>query len=237
MKSLFLWKKVIYTDISLFYEERGQGEALLLLHGNGESHAYFEHQLSHFADRYRVIAPDTRGHGRSPRGCGEFSIRRFSEDLHDFMRDLGIQSAHLLGFSDGGNIALEFALRHPDMVKSLILNGANLYPRGMKFSVRLPIGIEYRLNRFFGDDKDKAELLGLMVNEPQIAAETLTKLTMPVLVIAGTRDMIRKKHTELIARSLPNAKLVFLPGSHFVAQENPEAFNRAVDEFLSSNGI
>ena len=221
-------------DISLFYEERGRGEPLLLLHGNGESHAYFEHQLAYFSSRYRVIAPDTRGHGQSPRGRGEFSIRRFSSDLYDFMRDLGIQSAHLLGFSDGGNIALTFALRHPDMVKSLILNGANLYPSGMKLSVRLPIEIEYRLNRLLGSDARKRELLSLMVNEPQIAPEALQVLNVPTLVIAGTKDMIRKRHTELIARSLPGSKLVFLPGSHFVAHENPDTFNRAVDKFLEA---
>ena len=224
-------------DISLFCEERGSGEALILLHGNGEDHSYFRHQIAHFADRYRVIAVDTRGHGKSPRGQGEFSIRRFAEDLYDFMTELGLSRAHLLGFSDGGNIALEFALKHPEMVQMLILNGANLYPPGMKLSVLLPIEIEYHLRRCFGGESNKADLLGLMVREPQIKPEQLKSLTMPVLVIAGTKDMIRQRHTKLIARSLPNATLAILPGSHFVANEDPTAFNAAVDAFLSGIAV
>ena len=91
-------------DISLFYEARGAGFPLILLHGNGECHDYIEHQIEYFSKFYRVIAPDTRGHGQSPRGGGDFSIRRFSEDLHDFMLELDIHRAHLLGFSDGGNL-------------------------------------------------------------------------------------------------------------------------------------
>ncbi len=219
-------------DISLFREEHGSGEALILLHGNGEDHGYFRHQIAYFADRYRVIAIDTRGHGKSPRGQGEFSIRRFAEDLYDFMTDRGLSRAHLLGFSDGGNIALEFALKHPEMVQTLILNGANLYPLGMKLSVLLPIEIEYHLRKCFSDRGNKAELLALMVREPRINPERLKSLSVPALVIAGTKDMIRRRHTKLITRSLPNASLAILPGSHFVANENPTLFNETVDAFL-----
>lgn len=226
-------------DISLFYEARGAGFPLILLHGNGECHDYFEHQIEYFSKFYRVIAPDTRGHGQSPRGGGDFSIRRFSEDLHDFMLELDIHRAHLLGFSDGGNIALEFALKHPEMVETLILNGANLNPGGVYRRVQLPIEIGFRIAGLFAKRSDKAranaEMLGLMVNEPQITPEALRALNMPVLVIAGTRDMIRRSHTKLIARSLPHAELAILSGSHFVAHENPNVFNRTVEAFLHAH--
>ena len=77
-----------------------------------------------------------------------------------------------------------------------------------------------------------AELLGLMVNEPHIAPAELKKLTMPVLVIAGMKDMIRERHTRLIAASIPNVRLALIPGDHFIANKAPAAFNRAVRQFL-----
>ena len=194
------------------------------------------HQTAYFAGEFRVIAPDTRGHGGSPRGDGEFSIRRFAEDLHDFLGELGIGKAHLLGFSDGGNIALCYALKYPDTVEKLILNGANLNPAGIRRRTQLPIELGYRIARRFSakspEAERNAEMLGLMVNEPDIQPESLSALRMPTLVIAGTHDMVRRSHTEEIARNIPGARLVFVPGNHFIAHEKPEAFNRAVADFL-----
>ena len=100
-------------DIRLYYEKAGDGEPLILLHGNGEDGTYFKHQMEYFSKDYRVIAIDTRGHGKSPRGEKPFTIRQFAEDLNGFMEEQGMEKAHLLGFSDGGNIALAFALRYP----------------------------------------------------------------------------------------------------------------------------
>ena len=219
-------------DISLFYEERGTGFPLVLLHGNGESHEYFARQMEAFSQHFRVLAPDTRGHGRSPRGEGAFTLRRFADDLYDFLRARGIARAHILGFSDGGNIALYFALAHPEMVDHLILNGANLRPSGVKRRYQWPIEIRYRIERAFGGKSAHVETLALMANEPDLTPEQLHTLPMPTLVLAGTRDMIRRAHTEEIARSLPNATAVFLPGDHFVAAGNPKAFNAAVLDFL-----
>ena len=107
-------------DITLFYREKGNGEPFVLLHGNGEDSSYFKHQIEYFCDRYRVIAPDTRGHGKSLRGTSPFTIRQFSCDLYDFMKNHQIPKAVILGFSDGANIAMRFAMKHPDMVTALI---------------------------------------------------------------------------------------------------------------------
>lgn len=223
-------------EIQLHCLEQGQGEPLLLLHGNGEEHSYFTHQIPYFSRKYHVFALDTRGHGKSPRGTAPFSIRQFAEDLHDFMEEREIGQADILGFSDGGNIALTFALEHPEKVKRLVLNGANLHPGGVKRRVQLPIEAGWRIASLFGkrskEARKHAELLGLMVKEPHIEPEALQRLAMPVLVIAGTRDMIRESHTRRIAESLPQGRLVLLEGDHFVAHKNPEAFNRAVEAFL-----
>ena len=224
------------SDISLYSVEKGSGAPLILLHGNGESGAYFARQIEYFSRFFRVIAVDTRGHGRSPRGEAPFTIRQFAEDLRAFMDEKAVEKADLLGFSDGGNIALVFALRYPERVNRLILNGANLFGSGVKARYQLPIVLGYRIASLFAGRSEKArrnaEMLGLMVNDPAIDPEALCAVKSKTLVVAGTRDMIRERHTRLIAEKIPGAQLALLPGSHFVAAENPEAFNRAVAEFL-----
>ena len=223
-------------DIQLNYYEVGNGMPLILLHGNGEDMTYFKYQVNCFSEHFRVIAVDSRGHGRTPRGEAPFTIRQFAEDLRCFMDEHHIMQAHLLGYSDGGNVAMCFALKYPERVGKLVINGANLYPAGVKMSAQMPITLQY-MQAKLAAKKDpmahyESELLGLMVNDPYIMPWSLRKLTMPALVIAGKDDLIREGHTKLIARSLPNAELAILPGGHAVAAMNPEAFNEEVLNFL-----
>jgi pimeloyl-ACP methyl ester carboxylesterase len=210
----------------------------VLLHGNGESHAVFERQMDEFSARYRVLAVDTRGHGASPRGGAPFTLSQFADDLHEFLLERGILRAHLLGFSDGGNIAALFALRYPDMTASLILSSANLYPLGLRPDVYLQIVAGCAAARvrapFDPKAKKKAELLGLMAAQPHIRPRELRALSMPVLVLAGTHDVILSAHTRRIARSIPGAKLLFLEGPHQLSVASPEDYNRAVLSFLAS---
>lgn len=221
-------------DISLHYIKKGSGAPLLLLHGNGESGGYFLHQIDEFARYFTVYAVDTRGHGRSPRGTAPFTISQFADDLLGFMDGQGMEKARILGFSDGGNIALTFALRRPERVERLVLNGANLDPSGVKPSVQIPIVLGYKMASLFKAPKAQAnaEMLGLMVNEPRIDAKELSALAMHVLVVVGSKDMIKAAHSRLIADSLPNGRLVTMEGDHFIANKQPGPFNRAVLEFL-----
>ncbi len=130
-------------NIEHYYIEKGDGDPFILLHGNGENCEYFKGQINVFAERYHVYAIDTRGHGKTPRGDKPFTIRHFADDLLCFMNGHRIEKAHLLGFSDGGNIAMVFAMKYPDRVDRLILNGANLNPEGVKRSTQIPIEIGY----------------------------------------------------------------------------------------------
>ena len=224
-------------EIKHHFIERGEGFPLILLHGNGEDGGYFVHQMEPFAKYFRVIALDTRGHGQTPRGNAPFTIRQFAEDLLEFMDRQHIEKAHILGFSDGGNIALVFALAHPERVEKLILNGANLDASGVKRNIQIPIEIGYRIASLFArkspEARKKAELLGLMVNEPNVNPDNLARIQCPTLVVAGSKDMIKEEHTRLIARSIPGSEMVIIPGNHFVANQNPDAFNEAVLHFLS----
>ena len=90
-------------DIKHYYTESGQGDPIILLHGNGENCSYFSRQMDAFSKWFHVYAIDTRGHGKTPRGDMPFTIRQFAEDLLGFMEEHRIGKAHLLGFSDGGN--------------------------------------------------------------------------------------------------------------------------------------
>ena len=225
-------------DIRHFYLEKGTGRPLILLHGNGADSGYFKGQINAFAGRYHVYAIDTRGHGRTPRGGMPFTIHQFADDLLGFMDAHQIGKAHLLGFSDGANVAMVFAMRHPDRVDRLILNGANLNASGVKRSTQIPIELGYRIAKHFAGKSESAgrnvEMLGLMVNDPNVPPSELAGIRANTLVIAGTRDMIKEAHTRLIAESIPDAKLVFLKGNHFIANRRPEEFNRAVLDFLRS---
>lgn len=225
------------SDISLYYERQGSGPPLLLLHGNGENGQYFRYQMAYFSKKYTTYAIDTRGHGKSPRGTAPFGMKQFAQDLLDFMDGQRLEKANILGFSDGGNIALTFALAHPERVEKLVLNGANLNAAGVKAHVQIPIVLGYKMASLFAkknpDARKNAEILGLMVNEPNIPQEALADLSLPTLVIVGTNDMIKPAHSRLIADSLPNSRFAELPGDHFIAAKNPDAFNQAVEQFLN----
>lgn len=234
-----LFDKGIFMNITLHYIEKGEGFPLIFLHGNGSSSAYFEHQIEYFSKSYRVYAVDTRGHGASPRGTAPFTMQQFSEDLRGFMDSQNIKKAHLLGFSDGGNIAMTFALKYPERIEKLILNGANLRTGGVKLHLQIPIEIGYRMAKLSAEKSPQAkknfEMLGLMVNEPNLRAEQLKALHMPTLVIVGSNDMIKASHSKEIADALPDARLITLKGGHCIAKKSPNEFNRVVDAFLKGN--
>ncbi len=220
----------------LYYTEKGFGTPLVLLHGNGENGEYFENQIDYFAKKYRVIAVDTRGHGKSPRGNKPFRLETFADDLKSFLDENNLKRVNLLGFSDGGNIALIFTLKYPDYVNKLAVNGANLFPSGLKAGFLLPVKLLYGLfyfpARFNKKVKRRLELLALMAKEPDILPEQLNDIKCPVLVMAGTRDLIKEKHTRLIAGSVPNSRLCFLKGDHSIAKTNSLEYNKTVEKFL-----
>lgn len=221
-------------NVKLYYEEKGMGQPMVLLHGNGEDSSYFKNQIEYFSKKYRVIAVDTRGHGKSERGTAPFTLRQFARDLKRFLDEMGLRRIILLGFSDGGNIALIFTILHPQYVDRLILNGANLTPLGMKAGVIGGIYCSYFKECLAAakEDKKEKELLQLMIREPHIRSVYLKAMRKPVLVIAGTRDMIRRSHTKKIHRLIPGSRLCLLNGTHFIASENSREFNQEVEWFL-----
>ena len=220
-------------DIQLHYTKTGSGFPLILLHGNGEDSSYFEHQIPVFSKQFTVYAVDTRGHGQSPMGTAPFTLSQFADDLRDFMDEHGLPQADILGFSDGGNIALIFALRYPHRVRRLVLNAANMHPTGIKTRYLAEMQREREaVDESTEAGRHQARLLDLMLLEPTLTSQELRAITCPTLVIAGRYDVIVENHTRLMALAIPGAKLAIIPGEHDCAYRNPTDFNEAVLTFF-----
>lgn len=223
-------------NIDLYYREKGKGEVLVLLHGNSDSSKYFVNQIEFFKDNYRVIALDTRGHGNSPRGDMPLTISQFADDLNNFLNKLNIEKINLLGFSDGANIAMKFALKYPEKLNALILDGGNLNKDGVSKLVGNSVELFYKLMKLMSKKSESAkkymELLNLLVNEPNIKPEELNKINIPTLVMAGTKDLIKSEHTKLIHENINGSELIFIDGGHLIAKQNHEEFNKEVLKFL-----
>ena len=223
-------------DIQLNYAVLGEGFPLVLLHGNGDDLTYFRNQMEPFARHFQVIALETRGHGQSPRGTGPFTLDRFADALRDFLDSRGIGRCHLLGFSDGGNIALLFAMKYPQYLEKLVVDGANLTPASMTAGTLAPILAGWcgyaPLSLVSRRARRKWELLNLMATQPHITARGLSTIQAPTLVLAGEHDIAPERHTRYIAASIPGAVCRILPGDHCTARKNPEAFNRTVLDVL-----
>lgn len=215
----------------MYYQEKGNGQPFILLHGNGENSDYFIHQIEYFSSKYHIIAPDTRGHGKSKRGNTPFTLDQFVLDLHELITDLKLKNIILCGFSDGANIALLYTLKYPEHIDTLILNGGNLYPSGMKNHILLQVILKYWMYKIKQDQKN-TELYHLMKNEPHIHPNELHAIQAYTLVIAGSKDMIKERHTKLIYKHIQNARLKIIRGDHFIAYKEYETFNHEIESFL-----
>ncbi|MDD3361101.1 MAG: alpha/beta hydrolase [Hespellia sp.] len=229
-------------DATIYYEEYGTAgqQTMILLHGNSDDHTYFRNQIAYFRRGFHVFVLDTRSHGQSTHGRQPLSFDLLAEDLHIFVAKKNLTDMILLGFSDGGNIALTYALRYPAGIRCMILNGANLHPEGMRQVVhKLTVHLYQILKRFApycSYVERKHQVIGLMANHPHISTEELHTLKMPILVIAGEYDLIRENHTRHMAHALPRGRLVIMKrADHFCARKQPQRFNRIVHRFIMKN--
>jgi len=226
--------------IKLYYEIYGKGSPLLLLHGNQQSIADMGYQLKYFADRYQVIAVDSRGHGKSAIGDGRLTYEQMAEDVDALLQLLSVKSVYVLGWSDGGNVGLLLAISHPDKVAKLAVMGAILQPDGVyAWATQWVAKEKARVDSLIGKGGSTEALeiyrqqLALLGTQPNISVEQLNRLPMPVLVMAGDEDVIRDDHTLKIFHAIPNAHLAIFPGTtHFVPWEVPTLFNETVERFF-----
>ncbi len=194
--------KVNHTE--LYYIKSGKGQPLILLHGNGETSGIYDKAIPILSQYYTVYALDSRGHGGS-RKASVYHYEDLAEDVYAFIQKLDLKKPVIYGFSDGGIIGLLLAARFPDLLSNLIVSGANTSPDGLRNGWRKLFEVIYK---FVKDPKMK-----MMLQEPDITAELLNQITIPVLVLAGSRDMVKRSDTDFIAENIPDSKLHIITGS------------------------
>jgi pimeloyl-ACP methyl ester carboxylesterase len=218
-----------------------------LLHGGMGSSNCWGHLIGALAPRYTVTALDTRGHGRSPFVPGAFSYKVLADDAAAALAALDVPSAAVVGWSDGAIAALQMAVSHPAKVTRAFAFGGNIARAGYKPNGSgSPVFAAYsrrcraEYQALSPNPEQWPALLRALASmwraEPGIGRLQLAALKMPVTIADGQYDeIIRREHTEMMARSIPGAKLRILPDvSHFAMLQQPDAFNRAVLGFLAA---
>ncbi len=223
---------------------KGKGEIVVLLHGGLSSSASLLRDLEPGLEKYFVVtAFDRRGHGRTGDTDEPFSYSAMADETIAFIEFLG-KRVHLVGHSDGGNVALELAMRRPDLLRRVVLIGANFHHAGLveltDFTPQSNGFAEFAVD-FGARSPDGAEhaaaivekSLHLVKTEPTHSVEELRTVSVPVLVIAGDDDVAKLSHTVALYEALPEAQLAVVPGaSHALIKEHTRECVRLIRTFL-----
>lgn len=223
----------------MYAEVYGEGQPLLFIHGNGGSINNFTNQIPYFSKNYKVIIADSRAQGKSADPIDSLTYEMMADDYAALLNDMKIDSAFVVGWSDGGINGLLMAIRHPEKVKKLAITGANLRPDTTAVSRAIwdmvtPIYNELK-NKSDKNEMEKGglKLLRLLVENPHIPLDDLHKIKCPVLVIGGDHDVIKEEHTMEIYKNIPNAYLWILPNSgHSTPIVYMDEFNSKVEAFF-----
>ncbi|OCA71020.1 hypothetical protein BBI01_12210 [Chryseobacterium artocarpi] len=223
-------------DLDLYYEVYGEGEPLVLLHGNSGSIKDYYQQIPVLSKQYKVIAIDTRGHGKSKdTSRKDFTYKMFADDVKAVADHMKLDKINIVGWSDGGNTGLEFALKYPDRLNKLVAIGANAFPEGVEqrlmdhFTNQMTQLNQLNLPEMFNERR----VMKIMLTEPHISKNDLNTIKNPVLIIAGDKDVIKPDHTEFLSKQIPNAELkIYKDTSHMVPYEKPDELNKDILSFL-----
>lgn len=227
--------------IKMYTEQYGNGKPLLLVHGNGGSISSMASIIPYFSKKYRVIATDSRAHGKSTDTGDSLSFEMMADDEAALLDEMHIDSAYVIGWSDGGIVALALAMRHPGKVIKLASTGANLWPDS---TALLPS--EWKEEKKYYDsrhakpfttakEKNDWKIFLLDWLQPNIPLPALQAIRCPSLIISGDHDVITLEHTVKIYQNIPHAYLWVLPGSgHGTLIEHTDEFNKKVDGFFQT---
>lgn len=212
----------------LYYEKYDECETqnppLILLHGNGEDHSIWNEFAEEMKSEHVIYALDSRGQGASATPK-EYHYEDMANDVIHFIESQEINLPTIVGFSDGAIVALLVAMKRQQLLSGIVLCGANLSPKGLTMSASHEIKKLYK--------KHPSPLIQMMLVEPNIDPIMLPAVTIPALVIAGSKDMIKEKETKQIASSLSNATLKIIPGAtHMSYVEHSTELVPYVKEFI-----
>jgi len=225
----------------MYCEVYGTGKPLLIIHGNGGSINNFVYQIPFFAQKYKVIIADSRAQGKSVDNGDSLTYEMMADDYAGLLDAMKIDSANVIGWSDGGINALLLAIRHPEKVKKLAVTGANLQPdtSAVYQEVWDLVTPEYnglkQKSNLTAKEKASLKLLRLLCEQPHIPLSALQTIKVPALVMGGDHDVIKVEHTMQIFHNIPNAYLYIFPNSgHSTPIVYANEFNKKVDNFFST---
>lgn len=226
----------------MYAEVYGKGQPLLIIHGNGGAINNFIYQIPYFSKKYKVIIADSRAQGKSTDTGDSLSYEMMADDYAALLDALKIDSAYVIGWSDGGINGLLLSMRHPEKVKKLAITGANLVPDTTAvpqviWDMVTPTLTALKNNPTKTEqEKNALKLYRLLAEQPHIPVTSLQTITCPTLVIGGDHDVIKEEHTLLIYKNIPKSYLWILPGSgHSTPVVFKDDFNKVVDRFFSTS--
>lgn len=234
--------------VDTWYEERGEGEPLVLLHPGGADARAWGPSIGPLAERFRVLTPERRGHGRTPDVEGPINYELMVDDTIAFVERVVGGPAHLVGHSAGANVALLMALRRPDLARRVVLASCVFHRDGwIAAAIDPDLEPHPALARGYAElSPDGADHFAVVVaklrrmdyEEPTLAAADLAALTCRTLVMLGDDDEVVLEHAIAMYRALPDAELAIVPGtSHGLLHEKPELCNRLLLDFLGSEPV
>jgi len=236
-------KYVKLNGAKIYYEEYGKGEPMLLIHGNGGSIKDMGNQIDYFKSRYHIIVADNRGHGKSELKTDSLTYTQITKDWEALVQHLKLKPVIIIGWSDGGIIALKMGISNKVKIKKIVAMGANLRPDTSavyEWAVNDVKKSKKQVDAMIANGYKDAKLLqakqhlGLLVEQPNIPVADLSKIQAPVLVIAGDKDIIKEAHTLEIYQHIPHAQLCIMPGeTHYAPASSPELFNAIVNKFVT----
>lgn len=227
--------------IKIYAEEYGTGMPLLMIHGNGGSGGSFKKIIPYFSQYYRVIIADSRAQGKSIDYGDSLSFEMIADDEAALLDAMHIDSAYVIGSSDGGIISLVLAMRHPGKVIKLAETGADLVPDSTEIAVvhsswmKEKIFYDENVNKVFSSPQEKNHFKVKMLDwrQPNIPFTALESIRCPSLIISGDHDMFRIEHAVSIYHHISRAYLWILPNSgHGTMSEHTDDFIKAVDTFF-----
>ncbi|RSS80078.1 alpha/beta fold hydrolase [Streptomyces sp. WAC06614] len=246
-----------YADlrgVRTWYETEGSGDPLLLLHGGLCTNGTWSAQRADLGAEYRLFLPERRAHGHTPDVEGPLTYEDMAADTVAFLEQVVAGPAHLVGWSDGGIVALFVALARPDLVRKVVVIGANFRPAPECFAVPAMLdamdpdgpGLAFLRELYEADTPDGADHWPVVVDKmvaawrtgPTLTPGELARVRAPALVMAGDDDLVTLEHTTALYRAIPDARLAVLPGaSHLVPLEQPARVNRMILDHLAQETV
>jgi pimeloyl-ACP methyl ester carboxylesterase/ketosteroid isomerase-like protein len=228
-----------HDGVTLYYETYGSGQPLLLIHGNGGSIADLAAQIDFFRKYYKVIAMDSRDHGKSSDSPGKLNYELMTRDLAALLDHLHTGPVYVLGWSDGGIEALQLGYLFPAKVKKIVSMAANLTPDGLAPEalkmIHESLASTSPASKNTPEGKRETKVTQMMLDEPHITFADLAKITAPTLILASDHDLISDQHTLDIYHHIPNSQLAIFPNAtHAIPYDDAPLFNATVYRFLTT---